>query len=228
MHEFLIFNGEGGGATWRHLPGWPSKCTGLARIQKKGEERWEEGKRRKRRGTKKKAKREKKGKLKDGNHWACAKTGPGHPTVTTVRLGVHYSDFDALWSTLQWLRCAWERARRELIWCRIRPLKVSLWRTQRQNFHNCHLSIIMKTNYRIYFDEATFLGIPFIRYMYYGNKNIKSLKTGVFSKKLNLRRRQTSNPHHSYVCAVAVPLSFWILKRKPGVGSPRNPQDKPM
>ena len=46
---------------------------------------------------KKKEKREKKGKLKEGTHWACAKMGPDHATVTTVRLGAHYSD-----------ECAWE------------------------------------------------------------------------------------------------------------------------
>ena len=68
----------------------------------------EEGGRKKGRRQKKKDKREKKkekrgkkGKLKAGNNRACAKAGPEHATVTTVRLGAHYSDYGALGSIFQ-------------------------------------------------------------------------------------------------------------------------------
>ena len=44
---------------------------------------------------KKKEKREKK-----ENYRACAKAGPEHATVITMRLGAHYSYYGALGSTL--------------------------------------------------------------------------------------------------------------------------------
>ena len=69
------------------VPGWRG-------YRKKGRRQKKKKKR-----EKKKEKKEKKGKLKEGNHWACANTGPDHATVTTVRL--HYSDCGALESTLQ-------------------------------------------------------------------------------------------------------------------------------
>ena len=65
--------------------GWSIK----GRRQKKKEKR-----------EKNKEKREKKGKLKEGNHRACAKAGPEHATVTTVRLGAYFIDYGALGSII--------------------------------------------------------------------------------------------------------------------------------
>ena len=55
----------------------------------------------KERRERKKEKRKRRGKLKEGNHRACAKAGQEHATVTTVRLGAHYSDYGALGSIFQ-------------------------------------------------------------------------------------------------------------------------------
>ena len=81
--------------------------TGLAKKSYRAGEDIDEGGKKGRRQKKKekrekwKEKREKKGKLKERNYRAFAKAGPDHTTVTTVRLGAHYSDYGALGSTLQ-------------------------------------------------------------------------------------------------------------------------------
>ena len=79
--------------------------TGLAKQSYRAGEDIEEGGRKKGRSQKKKEKKEKKkekrerkGNLKERNCWACAKMGPDHATVTTVRLGAHYSEYGALGS----------------------------------------------------------------------------------------------------------------------------------
>ena len=74
------------------VPGWRGYRRRGKKEGKKAREEREEGKEEREGG---------KGKLKEGNHRACAKAGPDHTTVTTVRMGAHYSDYGALGSTLQ-------------------------------------------------------------------------------------------------------------------------------
>ena len=99
------------------VPGWRGYRRRGKKEGKKAKEEREEGKEEREEGKEEKEegkeeeKREKKWKLKEGNHRACAKEGPEHPTVTcpTVCLGAHYSsDYGALGSIFMWLRCAWE------------------------------------------------------------------------------------------------------------------------
>ena len=81
------------------------------RGRKKGRRQKQKEKREKKKEKREKKKTEKKGKLMEGNHKACAKEGPEHATVTmvclehitvtTVRLGAHYSDYGALGSIFQ-------------------------------------------------------------------------------------------------------------------------------
>ena len=75
--------------------------TGLAKQSYRAGEDIEKGGKKEGKKAKEEREEEKEGKLKEGSYRACAKAGPEHATVTTVRLEAHYSDYGALGSTLQ-------------------------------------------------------------------------------------------------------------------------------